>query len=186
MIHTLETITLNDFIKVYEGDVSFSGKDESEENLTTAASSMISEYASIIGGKSAQRELMNLNESLNSKIKLDLMDACDNLMKIKEWNAVSVILANMGYTILPSDHEKLKRRVSSIKSSIKLKMEMETKKKTKDKPDNDYFVKERSLLMSHYKMYIDPCLYKAKEYAYLVKRFIDEIKSIKAVGKKRK
>lgn len=185
MIHTLETISLANFINVFIGEYNYAGENEDDKALSVASEKMIAEYIEVIGGKSVQKEIYSLNEDLNNKIKSTLMDNCEILMQFEEWSAVSVILSNMGYSILPEDKEKIKRRIMSIKATCALKNRPKEAKIKDKKVDKDYFIQERSLLMSHYKMYIDPNIYRAKEYAYLVKNFTDEIKAIKSISHKK-
>lgn len=179
MIHTLESISLSDFLRVYEGNTEYAGDGkESTEAKNKASEQMIMEYLEIVGGKTVLCEISKKSEQINNDIKFNLMNSCDNLIKLGDWESVSDILSLLGFKIFPSNHEKIRQRIRIIRSSAKMKMDM-VKQAPEMKADKDYFIKERTMAMGHFKMHIDPDVYKAKEYAYLVKRMCDDISAMK-------
>lgn len=183
MIHTLESISLSDFLRVYEGNTEYAGDGkESIEAKNKASEQMIMEYLEIVGGKTVSCEISKKNEQINNDIKLNLMDACDNLIKLGDWESVSGILSLLGFKIFPSNHEKIRLRIGIIRSTAKMKMDM-AKQTSEIKADKDYFIKERTMVIGHFKMHIDPSIYRAKEYAYLVKRMCDDISALNSKRK---
>lgn len=179
MIHTLETISLADFIKISMGDVSFAGdKFESEHDKNVAAASMANEYSTIVGGKNLIASINRHNSELNNFIKIELMDACDKLISLDMYREACDVLASMGFRIDSNNKKAIETRINAIRSAAKMKMDLSPKHEEKE-IDKDYFIKERIAISTHYKMHIDPEIWKAKEYAFLVKSFCDEMKAYK-------
>lgn len=179
MIHTLDTISLADFIELFNGNINKAG-DGSDKDKLEASESMMSQYMQIVGGTQVKAEISKKNDSVNRDIRFNILNACDNFTKVGAWEQASALLLKMGFNIPSSDHDKIKGKILSIMSSLRLKISMaESKAREVKEMDEDYFSKERITVMSHSKMYIDPNVWRAKEYAYLVRQMNDEFKRMK-------
>lgn len=181
MIYTdLNKIPLQRFIDVFCGDfrvLIINGNHEDAE-LESAAQKMIYEYMSIVGGRQVLAEIAKKNEQINLGMKIECMLACENLIKIGRYEDVRLVLEELGYRIREDEPEKMKTRVTSILGSSRLRLDMIKGQPAKvvDKGfDKGSFVKERVMVMQHYKMHIDPTVFTAGEYAYMVKGMCDDI-----------
>lgn len=176
----LDKIPLCKFIEVFMGNISCLDTDSGHEDseIKETADRLINKYLSIVGGKVLQSEISKKNELLNLGIKMDCMDACDNLVKIGDWHSVCSILGLFGYKLFANQKDMVRKRIDSVRASAKYrmsKMEVSAKEDVGAKMDRDYFTRERVMVMKHYKMHIDPNIFTAGEYAYMVKGMCEEI-----------
>lgn len=184
MIYTdLNEIPLQRFIDVFFGEYGALVKngDHSQEELSEVANRLISEYMVIIGGRQVASEVSRQNDILNISAKIECMLACKNLIKIDRFPEVAAILSIYGYRIQPENVDQIINRVESILSNslFRLNSNKENSLSNKTKStDRESFVKERVVLMQHYKMHINPMVFTAAEYAYMVKGLCEEIDRI--------
>lgn len=184
MIHTLDSISLADFIEVISGNISLAGDNsESEGAKIKASEHLVMDYLEIVGGAGMMVEMAKKNRELNNLMRIQCMENCEDILKRNEWKNVSEALSVLGYNIPSEDREKITQRIASIKSTALLEIQMSGPQKEAPKMDKNYFIKERVMIMSHNKMHIDPKVFKAKEYAYLVKMMGEEVKSMMKRGK---
>lgn len=109
------------------------------------------------------------------------MKAIGIMMKNNRWEDAAIMLSLFGFSYSPSDHDKIRKKVSSILSMSEYMIErINNREKPRDnsKLDKDYFVRERVAVMSHYGMQIRKNEISAKEYAFMVRRMCEEIKSM--------
>lgn len=181
MIYTdLNKIPLLRFIDVFCGDyraLVINGSHKKGE-LEPIAQRLIYEYLSIVGGRQVLAEIAKKNEELNLGMKIECMLACENLMKIGRYDEVCVVLGELGYRMREDEHEKMKTRVKSILGGSRLRLDMIKGQPAKvaDKGfDKGSFVRERVMVMQHYKMHIDPAVFTAGEYANMVRGMCEEV-----------
>ena len=185
MLYTeLDKIPLDTFIDVFLGDKSklIIEGDHTEEELSDQCDKLVTEYIEIIGGNSILAEIYKKSNLINLQIKVECMKAAQTMMKNKHWEEVVNMLSKFGYNLFPSEHEKISKRVASILSTSKYmleKAEKEEKPDNSSKMDRNYFANERVMVMSHFGMQIQKSIISAKEYAFMVKRMCEDIKSIK-------
>lgn len=179
----LNKIPLQRFIDVFCGNIRaliMSGN-HSDEELALVAQDMVYSYTSIVGGMQILAEIEKKNEVLNLSTKIECMSACENLMKIGMISDVCHILKKFGYSVKEDDPEKIQIKISGIIGSSRFRLDSinsHRQKTINNKVDKSSFVKERVILMQHYKMHIDPLVFTAGEYAYLVKCMCDEVNNI--------
>lgn len=184
MIYTdLNEIPLQRFIDVFFGEYGalVMNGNHSQDELSEVANRMISDYMVIIGGRQVVSEVSKQNDMLNLSAKIECMLACKNLIKIDRFLEVAAILSIYGYRIQPDNVDQITNKVESILSNslFRLNSNKENARVNKTKsPDRESFVKERVVLMQHYKMHINPMVFTAAEYAYMVKGLCEEIDRI--------
>lgn len=184
MLYTdLDRIPLDIFIDVFTGDkykLVIEGK-HSEGELSEQSERLITEYIEIIGGSSVITEISRKSNLVNLSIKIECMKAIGIMMKNNRWEDAAIMLSLFGFSYSPSDHDKIRKKVSSILSMSEYMIErINNREKPRDnsKLDKDYFVRERVAVMSHYGMQIRKNEISAKEYAFMVRRMCEEIKSM--------
>lgn len=178
----LDRISIGKFIEVFCGNLDaliISGSHK-KEDLSCAASKLINEYLSIVGGKVLLAEISRKNEVINLGIKIDSMEACSNIVKMNDWETVCDILAQFGYSVDIDDKCKITQRINSILSNCRYRRDklLSNDDISQKVMDRDHFVRERAMVMGHFKMHIDKDVFTAKEYAYLVRRMCDDIDSM--------
>lgn len=184
MLYTeLDKIPLDTFIDVYLGDTNkliIEGS-HTEKELSEQAENLIIEYVSIIGGISYLSEIYKKNSLIDLHIKIEYMKVLEIMIADNDWEYASESLSKLGFSYFPSEHEKIKRRIASI---ISMSQYMLEKAENTEKPDNlskmdrNYFVRERVMVMSHFGMQIQKNIISAKEYAFMVKRMCEDVKSM--------
>ena len=95
------------FIEAYNGNLKalvISGM-PSDKELQDAASSLMQEYASIIGNNNLSFEISRKNNLINSNIKLTLLDVGENLIEMKAYKDASDVLSYVGIKIGKVIHE---------------------------------------------------------------------------------
>lgn len=185
MLYTeLDKIPLDTFIDVFLGDASklIINGNHTEKELSDQYDKLVTEYIEIVGGGSILAEIYKKSNLINLQIKIECMKAAQIMIKNKKWKELSDMLSKFGYNLIPSEHDKIVKRVTSILSTSKYMLEKEENKERPDnlsKMDRNYFVRERVMVMSHFGMQIQKNIISAKEYAFMVKRMCEDIKSIK-------
>lgn len=175
----LNEIPLQRFIDVFFGEYCALIKSgyHSNDELSKAANVMICEYMSIVGGRHVLSEISKKNEVLNLSAKIECMMACKNLIKIGRIADVSDVLLALGYKV-DNDINKIKNRVENILGNSRFRLDSinnNAENRNTPAPDVNSFVRERVLVMQHYKMHIDPMVFTAGEYAYMVKGMCEEM-----------
>ena len=182
MLYTdLDKISLDTFIDVFTGDKSklIIEGEHSEKELSEQSEKLITEYVEIIGGASFLSEMSQRNNLINLHIKIECMKGVEIMIKNKDWEDAAHILSEFGFSYFPSEHEKIRKKVSSILSMSKYMLERinaKEKPENSSKIDKNYFARERVMVMSHFGMQIRKNEISAKEYAFMVKRMCEDIK----------
>lgn len=175
-----EDIPLCKFVRVYKGDFTaliIEGEAGNQE-LTDAAHRLIEEYSNIVGNKNMSFEIDRRSKMVNYHIKLNILDIATNLLDIKMYEEAKVLLHPLGIRISDdySNLQPIHKSIMSVRAEIKLRLEM-MKRQITEKPKGEIdFVKERMIVSSHFKIYINPKVYTAAEYGCLVKMMLDELK----------
>lgn len=176
----LSDISLKDFIDVYFGDFSKAGGCTEEEQLR-AASEMCMEYFSIVGGKNVSVQIAKRDKRLRISIRESVLDACEQLVSWGFASEALSVLESMGYKV---DEAMLSDKIDQLR-----KMNAYTLKKMEEpvheELTREHFIRERCFIMGHLKMHIDEHVFKAKEYAYLVRQVSDEIEELRQSVKKK-
>lgn len=186
---SLEDIPLARFIDVFLGD---SGKAVKEgtvgkQEAKRAARKLCGEYVSIVGGKSALAQLGRRDGMLRVQMRLACLDACRRLALLDDWDGVRGVLRALGYEFRPGERERMRRKLDSVEASDRYKLERMRASAATDggvKMDREYFTRERVAVMGHVKMYIDPEVFTASEYAWMVRRMCDELEAAMKKAKK--
>lgn len=184
MIYTdLDKIPLDTFIDVFTGDKSklIIEGEHSEEELSEQTEKLITEYMEIVGGASFLSEMSQRNNIINLHIKIEYMKIVEVMIANNDWEYAAEALSQLGFPYPSSEHDKIRKKVSSILSMSKYMLErINAKEKpgNSSKMDKNYFVRERVAVMSHYGMQIRKNEISAKEYAFMVKRMCEDIKLI--------
>ena len=103
-----------------------------------------------------------------------------------DWEYAVKALSQLGFSYSSSERDKIRKRVSSILSTNQYMLERENAKEKPEKVakmDKSYFVRERVLVMAHFGMQIRKNEISAKEYAYMVKRMCEDMKSARRLFK---
>ena len=178
----LDEITLSRFIDVYLGDVSKvvkegeCGKGEQRE----AAARLCAKYLSIVGGRSLLAQISRRDGMLRVQMRLSCLEACRRLAGAGDWEGAREVMGALGYRFGSVERERMMKKMDSVEASDryrldKLRAAEEQKEKNAVKADRDYFTRERVAVMAHMKMHIDPDVFKAGEYAWMVRRMCDEL-----------
>ena len=184
----LNEITLSRFIEVYLGDVSKTVKEGecSEREQREAAARLCALYLSIVGGRSLLAQISRRDEMLRSQMRLSCLEACRRLSEAGDWAGVRGVMGALGYTFGEGERERMMRKLDSVEASAKYRLDKlraaeEQAGKNAVKADRDYFTRERVAVMAHMKMHIDPDVFKAGEYAWMVRRMCDELEAAKGI-----
>lgn len=178
-----EDIPLCKFVEVYKGNLLalvIEG-DVDNKTLADAANGLIEEYSVIVGSKNMSFEIDRRSKMINYDIKLIALDVVSNLIDLDRYSDAGQLLRPFGIKIADdySNIESVRRSIISSRAEINLRVEM-LKRQIIDKPKGKTdFVKERMIVSSHFKMYIDPQIYTAAEYGHLVKMMLDELKDMR-------
>lgn len=186
---SLGEMTLGRFIDLFLGDTDKAVKEGTcgGREKREAAERLCAAYLSIVGGRSALAQLSRRDAMLRAQMRLACLDACRKLASMGDWEGVCRVLGAMGYRFKPGDREGMMRKVESVSASEGYKLEKMRAQAPADggaKMDRAYFTRERVAVMGHVKMYIDPEVFTAEEYAWMVRRMCDELEA--AVKKARK
>lgn len=183
LYNDLDKIPLDVFIEVCTGDISklIIEGEHSEEELSEQSEKLIAEYVEIVGGTSLLTEISQKNNLLNLHIKIECMKGVELMIQNKDWADAARILSEFGFSYFPSEHDKIRKKAASILSMSKYMLERanaKEKPESTSKMDKNYFVRERVAVMSHYGMHIRKNEISAKEYAYMVKKMCEDVKSM--------
>ena len=182
MLYTdLDKISLDTFIDVFTGDKSklIIEGEHSEKEMSEQSEKLITEYVEIIGGASFLSEMSQRNNIINLHIKIEYMKIVEVMIANNDWAYAAEALSQLGFSYFPSEHEKIRKKASSILSMSKYMLErINAKEKpgNSSKMDKNYFARERVMVMSHFGMQIRKNEISAKEYAFMVKRMCEDIK----------
>ena len=180
LYNDLDKIPLDIFIDVFTGDNSkliIEGKHSNEE-LSEQAESLIIEYTEIIGGVSLLSEMSRKSSLIH--IKIEYMKVLEVMTANSDWDYAVKALSQLGFSYSSSEHDKIRKRISSILSMSQYMLERENAKEKPErasKMDKNYFARERVMVMSHFGMQIRKNEISAKEYAFMVKRMCEDMKS---------
>lgn len=179
--HTLDTISMADFERLYFGDLSVVSKNGtgSEEELKAAATEIIQKYIQIISGESAAAELSKRNTVLKLEMRIVVLQAAKSLADARMYEDACKVMSALGYRLKPESKEAISRKIDGVLASDTYRLETAKKQAEKEDVndiDHDYFVKERVQVMRWAKMRISPDEITAIEYAYLIKAMCDECK----------
>ena len=184
MLYTdLEKIPLDTFIDVFTGDKSkliIKGR-HSDEELSEQSEKLVTEYVEIIGGASFLSEMSKRNSIINLHIKIECMKIVEVMIANNDWEYAAEALSRLGFPYPSSEHDKIRKKAASILSMSKYMLERinaREKPESAVKMDKNYFVRERVAVMAHYGMQIRKNEISAKEYAFMVKRMCEDIKSM--------
>lgn len=184
MLYTdLDKIPLDVFIEVCTGDIRklIIEGEHSEEELSEQSEKLIAEYLEIVGGTSFLAEMSQRNNLINLHIKIEYMKIVEIMISNNDWEYAANALSRLGFTYSSSEHDKIRKKAASILSMSKYMLERanaKEKPESTSKMDKNYFVRERVAVMSHYGMHIRKNEISAKEYAYMVKKMCEDVKSM--------
>ena len=176
----LEDISLRGFIDVYFGD--FSILEGTEEEKIKQASNLCMEYFQIVGGKNVAVQVMRRDKALRIEMRGACLEVCEKLIIMGEVNSAIGVMASMGYKVTA---ETIKEKIENIyKMDAYALKKMESEEPEKEEMTREHFIRERCFIMGHLKMHIDENVFRAKEYAYLVKQVSDEVEAMVKASKK--
>lgn len=179
--HTLDTISMADFERLYFGDISVVSKNGtgSEDELKAAATEIIQKYIQIISGESAAAELSKRNTILKLEMRIVVLQAAKSLADARMYEDACKVMSALGYRLNPESKEAISRKIDGVLAADTYRLDTAKKQAEKENVneiDHDYFVKERVQVMRWAKMRISPDEITAIEYAYLIKAMCDEYK----------
>lgn len=177
-------IKLSVFISIVTGDTSAVVKpgtpdDSTEIEREECASMLMMQYVDTCGGSHIKADVDKKRRDVVFAVKTRLLQSCMAMLGSGMQDEVSYVLSRLGYNYGADDIEGMKNRIDILirKAEFDLKMKPD-EEKPKGMSREDY-TKERVAIMSHYKMYIDPDVYTAEEYAFLVSQFNAEMEDIR-------
>ena len=185
-------IPLCRFIEAYHGNLKalvISGK-VPDEKLHAVFCRILDEYNRIIGNKNLSFSVSCHSQIINYKAKISILCAVCNLLVSGNWDGMKELLPYAGIRKMKlesvEDAEKLAGKLESELAYLRMRLkttEEKIKRPAKSESKID-FTRERMIVSTHFKMYIDPKTYTAAEYANLVKLMLNEIEEIKKYGKR--
>lgn len=179
LYESINDMKLAAFIEVATGNESAVVIDgtHSPDEISAACDYLIMEYMDACGGMSVGAQLDKRRTAILLSVRSRMITNCKILVKAGFYEDVCDILSVMGYNLRPDDTEKIEMRVDQIMNKCKYDYDLLTKDASKEVKSmtREDFTKERVAIMSHYRMYIDPNVYTAMEYACLVNQFNHEI-----------
>lgn len=176
---SLSEIKLSAFIEAITGNVRAVVKDSpllhTDDECKEAAGVLMMQYIDACGGSGTAARLGSKKRGINLCIKSKLIEMCENLAESGLYEDVVPIMMGMGYKLHPKDTEGIKQRIAQLKGRVSYDMDLMSQEleNNKDKAGmtKSDFTKERVAIMTHYKIYVDPDVYTAEEYACLVSQF---------------
>lgn len=176
----LEEIPMSVFIRIYNGDTKgISFKKGIKKN--DACKKLVSDYVSIVGNRNMKAKIYNGSVLINHLIKLRIANICLLLIGSGMAGIAGEISCHIGIKYADGDINGLVKQLKSAIASESLAIDMASKRghHANNDMDTSYdFLKERVILMKHYKMHMDMNAFSAGEYAYLVKSFCDEVECL--------
>lgn len=188
--HTLETITLADFVDMYFGEHNkaiVSGV-WTETDAADEAHRLMGEYTEIVGGTGAVAELQQRDKVVRLEMRDVAFGAALALLEANDLENATKVLVALGVKVAKTDKiEAVKRKAKSLRARDRMKRDMlmqSLKQKAEasggEKISRKYFTRERVAVMRATKLHIDPKAYTAAEYAYLVQSVTKEYEEMKA------
>lgn len=187
-----DEIPLCKFIDMYNGDLSaliIEGRPD-EKELKDVSIQLIEEYNGIIGNKSLVYIVNNQSRMIDYNLKLIILEAAKNMINSRHFNDASIILNSLGVSfneyVSDEDIQSINKKIDSIRGETMLRLELlkrGNEARSNIKSEGPNFTKERVIVSTHFKMYIDVNKITASEYGYMAKLMIDELKNIKHYGK---
>lgn len=181
MVYELGTITLGRFIEVYMGDVMKAvDGDEPREVAEAAAECMCMEYVGIVGGRGVASLLVRRNDVLKIQMRGVCFHAAERLLSEGYADDARAVLGAMGVSV-SGGADAVRDKIAGLRRMDEYRMRrMEVSEEGRKDAvmDRDFFTRERVAVMGHLKMHIDEWVFKAKEYAYLVRQVSDEVERI--------
>ena len=179
--HTLDTITLADFISVYLGNV--------KKVVRAGNASKQAEYSEIVGGTGAAAELAQRDRLVRLEMRIVALHAAISLCDAGDTDGARKVLQAMAIKVGAKDD--VKRKASSYLGRDMIQRDLlaksiEAKAGKEEKVDRAYFTRERVAIMRATKLHIDPYVYTAAEYAYLVQSVTKEVEQANTEAAKTK
>ena len=189
--HTLDTITLADFISVYLGNVKKVVRtgNASKQAMHDVAAQLVNEYSEIVGGTGAAAELAQRDRLVRLEMRIVALHAAMSLCDAGDTDGARKVLQAMAIKV--SEKDDVKRKASSYLGRDMIQRDLlakaiEAKAGKEEKVDRAYFTRERVAIMRATKLHIDPYVYTAAEYAYLVQSVTKEVEQANTEAKKKK
>lgn len=174
-LHTLDTISLADFIDLYLGDESkavVEGNAPSEK-IAEAATAIKLDYIRIIGGKTVAAQLLKADAELKIKMRAIVLDAAKALAEAGDMKSARGVMQTLGYDL---KDEQLVRKIDALRATDRMKEDRLKAQPVKTaEVSRETFTRERVALMRHTGMYIDTAKMRASEYAWMLKAMCDEL-----------
>lgn len=183
---SLSEIKLSAFIDAITGNARAVVKDSpslhSDEECKETAGILMMQYIDACGGSGNAAKLGTKKKNMNLCIKSRLIEICENLAESGLYEDVVPIMMKMGYKLHPKDRDGIVQRITQLKGRIAYDMDLMNQELANNKSDGmtkSDFTKERVAIMTHYKIYVDPDIYTAEEYACLVSQFNREYEELR-------
>lgn len=188
-IHTLETITLADFLCVYLGEPHKAIREgnATDEQAAEAAIELVSRYSEIVGGASSRSLLSQRDEMRRMEMRITALKAAEALAASGAKKEAVEVLQILGIKASEKNVQASARQniARSEMQMAKIRAKDVTSRQ-KETADAEYFTRERVAVMRWAKMRIDPQVFTAAEYAYLVREMSDEAEAAKKAQAKAK
>ena len=174
-LHTLDTISLADFIDLYLGDESKAVAEGSapSEKIAEAATAIKLDYIRIIGGKTVAAQLLKADAELKLKMRAMVLGAAKALAEAGDMESSRNVMRTLGYELAD---DQLLRKIDALQATDRMKAD-----RLKGQPvkaaevSRETLTRERVALMRHTGMYIDTAKMRASEYAWMLKAMCDEL-----------
>lgn len=191
MLYTLDDIPLSLFVDMYLGDDSKAVKEGSHTPGETrrAARRMCGEYLSIVGGKSALWLIRRRSDWLDHHMRISSLEACLRLARLGDTAGARAVLERLGHRPAAAEGDGLAARAENLLSMeryalARLERASASRQPAREATRED-FARERVAVMARVRMHIDPDVFKAREYAYLLRQVCDEAeRQLKAARRK--
>lgn len=174
-LHTLDTISLADFIDLYLGDdtKTVAEGNPPQEKIAEAATAIKLDYIRIIGGKTVDAQLLKADAELKLKMRAIVLDAAKALAEAGDMKSAKGVMHTLGYDL---NDEQLVRKIEALRATDRMKADRLKGQPTKAaEVSRETFTRERVALMRHTGMYIDTNKMRASEYAWMLKAMCDEL-----------
>ena len=185
-LHTLDTISLADFIDLYLGDDSKAVAEGNapEDKRREAAMSIKLDYIRIIGGKTVAAQIMRADAELKLKMRATVLGAAKALAEAGDMESSRNVMRTLGYELAD---DQLLRKIDALRATDRMKEDRLTAQPVKTaEVSRETFTRDRVALMRHTGMYIDTNKMRASEYAWMLKSMCDELDAAVRNSKKNK
>lgn len=186
----LSELTLEEFIKLLEGDTSVivtDTEDVTDDKISESRSNIVAEYRDISDPAGFKSSLCRAEDYSKTRMELHIFQICKVLIEIGEYGDVREILEEYGLSADTMTEERLKAEVQSGFSRAEMRIaefEDETLAKTKTSDIRRQFDLQTATLMAHFKFGINTMEIRASVYAQLVARYTREIRAIQMSSRK--